>query len=90
MYMYVYLPSFKPLDVDQYTCTIFSLSFTHCVSEGTTITYCVYTSLQLNKCLYGGKHLEHSSMRLQTHCLWFQGEKVTSGAVVSSTRVSSV
>ena len=27
-------------------------------------------------------------MRMQTYCLWYQGEKVTSGAVVSSTRVS--
>ena len=29
-------------------------------------------------------------MRMQSYCLWYQGEKVTSGAVVSSTRVSNV
>ena len=28
-------------------------------------------------------------MRMQTYCLWYQGEKVTSGAVVNSTRVGS-
>lgn len=53
------------------------------------MVFCRFIRPQLNRCLYSGQHLEHCSMRMNSYCLWYKGEKVTSGAVVSSTRVSN-